>query len=221
MSDFDQCNRPYGLHIDEEVARRKGMLNDPELAYIAPLKNYVQAMRDGPPVREVPDFDPCDGGTNASILILLQDPGPQVNITGFISRNNPDPTAANLCNILSNAGISRDRTIIWNVIPWHLDGQRLTQVERQNAVLCLEGLLRILQNLEFIFVCGRSETAVDVSYRLTSREMKGSTINWSIDTERRVERDSRVICTVHPGDRNRNIRRNEWLSIYDEFVRIR
>ena len=76
---------------------------------------------------EVPEFDPLDGGVDARVLFLLEKPGPmtsgvdgtkQRTGSGFISRNNDDPTAEAIFNFMQQAGISRKMTISWNVIPW-------------------------------------------------------------------------------------------------------
>jgi hypothetical protein len=50
---------------------------------------------------EVPEFDPLDGGVEAQVLFLFEKPGPMTaelggskrSGSGFISRNNDDPTA--------------------------------------------------------------------------------------------------------------------------------
>ena len=51
--------------------------------------------------KAVPDVDPLDGGVNARLLILLETPGPRVLGTGFVSRDNPDGTAANMFRFLT------------------------------------------------------------------------------------------------------------------------
>ena len=56
--------------------------------------------------------------SNARLLILLETPGPRVLGTGFVSRDNPSGTAANMFRFLTNAGIARSDTVIWNIVPW-------------------------------------------------------------------------------------------------------
>src|ERR1700733_350011 len=77
--------------------RRRAMLT---LPHIAPLTAYAAKLRLRGAV-EVPDFDPLDGGVNARVLFLFEKPGPMTadgsafsgSGSGFISRNNDDPTA--------------------------------------------------------------------------------------------------------------------------------
>jgi uracil-DNA glycosylase len=69
---------------------------------------------------DIPLFDPLDGGVNAECLFLLEAPGPKAVCTGFVSRNNPDETAKNLMLLSIEAGIDRERTILWNVVPWYI-----------------------------------------------------------------------------------------------------
>jgi hypothetical protein len=73
---------------------------------------------------EVPDFDPLDGGICARILILKEKPGPTTSASisgrvgsGFISRDNDDPTAEATFRFMSAAGIPRQETLMWNVVP--------------------------------------------------------------------------------------------------------
>lgn len=66
----------------------------------------------------VPDPDPLDGGVEARLLLLLETPGPSIGRTGFVSRDNPTGTAANLFRFLAEAGIARRDTLIWNAVPW-------------------------------------------------------------------------------------------------------
>ncbi len=68
----------------------------------------------------IPDFDPCDGGIDSRLLILLEAPGRKAVSSGFVSRNNPDPTAKNLCLELATVKIPRGVTAIWNIIPWYV-----------------------------------------------------------------------------------------------------
>ena len=72
----------------------------------------------------IPDFDPYDGGVNARVLFLLEALGPKAAGTkvssGFVSSNNPDPTARNLWHLIYEAGILRSETLIWNIVPWYV-----------------------------------------------------------------------------------------------------
>lgn len=111
---------PRTLHFLEAVALRRAMLAEP---HIAPLVAYVADLRVRDPDWEFQEFDPLDGGCGAYILFLLEKPGPMTSPTdkkqgsGFISRNNDDPTAENLFNFMVTAGVERKRTVLWNVIP--------------------------------------------------------------------------------------------------------
>ena len=101
----------------ERDARLK-MLNAP---HMKPLTDYVAALRANLGEQyHIPNFDPCDGGIQARALFLLEAPGPRAKASGFVSSNNPDPTAKNLWNLIHNAGIARTDTLIWNIVPWYV-----------------------------------------------------------------------------------------------------
>jgi len=62
--------------------------------HISPLTAFVEAIRkETGLIREIPYFDPLDGGINAKCLFLFEAPGPRAVYSGFISRNNPDESA--------------------------------------------------------------------------------------------------------------------------------
>lgn len=70
--------------------------------------------------REVPEFDPKNGNEKARFLFLLEAPGPRAVESGFISFDNPDPSARNLQEQLAAAGIRREEIALWNVVPWYI-----------------------------------------------------------------------------------------------------
>jgi uracil-DNA glycosylase len=93
----------YSLHDADEQERRRALLQE---AHIAPLTEYVTYLRtSSEDSRKIPDFDPLDGGTKASVLFLLEAPGRKAVASGFISRDNPDPTARNMTQLLIECGL--------------------------------------------------------------------------------------------------------------------
>ena len=114
--------------------------------------------------KAVPDADPLDGGIDARLLILLETPGPKVLGTGFVSRDNPDGTAANLFRFLTQAGIARSDTVIWNIVPWLIQtaGERNrnpTRAEVAEGLRHLPDFLDLLPRLELAVVAGRKAEA--------------------------------------------------------------
>ena len=82
-----------------------------KLPHVAPLTEYVRELREED-FGDVPYFDPMDGGTKAAFLFLLEKPGPMASSSGFISRNNNDPTAMITYNFMKEAGIDRATTCL-------------------------------------------------------------------------------------------------------------
>lgn len=106
----------------------------------------------------MPMFDPCDGGVNARVLILLEAPGPKAVGSQFISRNNPDRTADNINKLLKSAGIPRKDTIIWNIVPWYIgDNKKIRAATKDDvniALPFLSRLINLLPDLDFIVLMG-------------------------------------------------------------------
>jgi hypothetical protein len=104
MMNIADPNAPYALRDASERVRRLAMSTAP---HIAPLCTYLETLRVERPGHDFPAFDPVDGGVQARVLFLLEAPGPQAVNSTFISRNNPDPTARNMCELQDAAGIKR------------------------------------------------------------------------------------------------------------------
>ena len=139
--DSEIDDHPRSMRDPEVRKRRKAMLHCP---HIEPLAKYAAELRKrkvGEIPIEVPDFDPLDGGIKARVLFLLEKPGPMAGGSGFISRNNDDPTAANILKFMQQAEIPRKLTIIWNVIPWWNGTITLTAPERREGLTCMKELV--------------------------------------------------------------------------------
>lgn len=107
-----------------------------------------------------PWFDPLDGGAEASILLLLETPGPRGGAPRFVSQDNPTATARNLRRFLGAAGIARGDLVIWNAVPWiiHAEGARNrapTRAELAEGRRWLAPLLARLPRLKAAVLAGR------------------------------------------------------------------
>lgn len=146
---------PKALADPAELARRRSLARGRHVAPLKPLLDAIRA-RHG----EVPDPDPLDGGTEARLLLLLETPGPRIRRTGFVSRDNPAETAANLFRALQAAGIARRDTLIWNAVPWviHPEGalnRTPTRPEIAAGLTHLAPLLHGLPVLRVVVLAGR------------------------------------------------------------------
>lgn len=108
----------------------------------------------------LPLFDPADGGGAARLLILLETPGPGGEGPRMVSRDNPTGTARNLRRFLTEAGIARADTLLWNAVPWivHAPGARNRSLRRGEitaGLALLPGLLKLLPRLTVVVLAGR------------------------------------------------------------------
>jgi uracil-DNA glycosylase len=163
-------DEPYTLDSIAERQRRIAMLGQ---SHIEPLQKYLSNIKAEHSEKDLPCFDPCDGGVLAKTLFLLEAPGPKAVGSTFISRNNPDPTARNMCGLLEEAGISRSDTLLWNIVPWYVgDGNRIRAVNtddiRQSFPYVKE-LFSLLPNLKVIALVGKkAQSAKGQIRQLTS-----------------------------------------------------
>lgn len=150
---------PRSMRDENVRKRRKAMLGEP---HIADLTAYVAALRNRA-IGEVPDFDPLDGGKDAQALFLFEKPGPKTSETdggsGFISRNNDDPTAEATFRFMQEARIPRKITVTWNLVPWWNRTRDLTTQERVEGAACIPELIRLLGKLQVVVVVGETASA--------------------------------------------------------------
>ena len=151
------ADAPRSLRFLDNVAARRVML---QASHVAPLSTYVAQLRGRYPGWEFPDFDPLDGGLMADLLFLLEKPGPMTSPqhrrkgSGFISRDNDDPTAEAVFRFMQKARIDRKRTVLWNTIPgWN--GQRAIGAGEVGAgIEELPCLLELLPQLTTVILVG-------------------------------------------------------------------
>jgi hypothetical protein len=71
----------------------------------------------------VPYVAPHYNAANATILSLSSNPGPRaggVGGSGFLSRENDDPTAERMSQIFATVGLSDEHVLPWNAYPWYV-----------------------------------------------------------------------------------------------------
>jgi hypothetical protein len=208
MPQYD--DRARWLRCEDEQERRKKMLSSP---HVAPLCEYVKELRkeygDG---WYLPDFDPLDGGVEAQILFLFEKPGRMTDPngkqtgSGFISRNNNDPTAEHTFAFMNFAGLggkNRRLTCIWNVAPAWNGTTVVRDSETQKVAAHLSGLLSLLPHLKAVVFVGavaanRGEAMV--------REHRPDLI---------------TIRSLHPSPKVKNKNPEKWSSIWREWQKAK
>ncbi|MFC3168507.1 hypothetical protein [Paracoccus fontiphilus] len=125
----------------DAVEMRQRLRAAPQVAQLAEYVDSLRAEDRG----YVPDFDPLDGGVDAEILFLLEKPGPKTDPanggSGFISRDNDDPTAEAICRFMELAQVPRRASLIWNAIPWCNGTTDVSPAERREGMLRLGALM--------------------------------------------------------------------------------
>lgn len=186
---------PCAFRNPECVAERRRMLHDP---HIAPLTAYVERLRAQHPGWEFQEFDPLDGGVDADLLFLLEKPGPMTSPkakaagSGFISRNNDDPTAEAIFAFMQQAGVARKRVVLWNVIPGWNGTIKIRAAELRAGVEALADLLKLLPKLKAVVLVGGQA-------RRAAKQVQALNL--------------RVFTSAHPSRRVRNRYRAMWERI--------
>jgi len=152
---------PKSLKDEAERLARKQLLNQ---EHVAPLTRFVEEIIRQHPKKSTPYFDPFDGGTRAQCLFVLEAPGPNAVESGFISRNNNDESAKNFFEINMEAGIPREKTIIWNIVPWYIGTGKKIRPATTNDINMglpyLHSLIDLLPNLQIVVFIGKKAQRV-------------------------------------------------------------
>jgi hypothetical protein len=161
---------PRSMKHADIRAERRAMLS---LPHVAPLRDFAIALRERLGV-EVPDFDPADGGTGASLLFLLEKPGPMTSAdrtgrvgSGFISLDNDDPTAEAAFGFMKQAGIPRHKVVMWNVIPGWNGTRKITSAELKAGVGEVSALIQRLPAVGGIVLVGNKARRAEPLLRRT------------------------------------------------------
>ncbi|RYD85965.1 MAG: uracil-DNA glycosylase, partial [Verrucomicrobiaceae bacterium] len=75
--------------------------------------------------------------------------------SGFISRNNDDPTAEATFKFMQQAGIPRAETISWNVVPWWNGTRKITATELREGASYVRELVALLPRLRAVVFVGK------------------------------------------------------------------
>ena len=171
-------------------------------SHMGQLDIFVKRLRATYPKGYVPDFDPNDGGIIAEILLLFEKPGcktdPSYGGSGFISQDNDDGTANATKKFIIDAGINREKIVIWNTIPAWNGTRKITSSERKNASNELSHLLNILKNVKSIILVGKEAQKMEKKVNLEKY---------------------RVIKSIHPSPINKKFARTDWENIPSIWAR--
>jgi len=167
MDDMEEPAAPRALR-DPDARSRRRELSDAR--HMWALNEYVAGLRKRPGVVAipgfdplVPDFDPLDGGVDATILFLFEKPGRMTSTTGtrtrtgsgFISRDNDDSTAENTFMFMREAEIPRKSTVTWNAVPRWNGITKVTAAERRDGAEETKRLMGLLPKLRVVVFVGK------------------------------------------------------------------
>lgn len=89
----------------------------------------------------------------------MEKPGPKTDPrnggSGFISRDNDDPTAAAVFTFMWNARVDRKDVVIWNVVPWWDETITIRAAEWTHGLRHLAMLMEALPRLQAVVLVGK------------------------------------------------------------------
>jgi len=141
---------------------------------------------------------------DACALFLFEKPGPKTSESGggsgFISRNNDDPTAENTFNFMHEAQIPRELTVVWNIIPWWNGEIAFDHAELEDGLSCLRQLIDLLPKLKAVVLVGKK--AGRARSFLEGRGLH-------------------VLESAHPSPKVKARWRNRWEAIPKEWAKVK
>lgn len=194
----DTSDSPRMFADPRQVALRREELSKPHAMQLAAFVNSLRVQFHS---HTVPDFDPWDGGTRAKALFLFEKPGRMAAASGFISRNNDDGTAANTFEFMRRAGIAREKTCMWNVVPFWDGTTHLDAAQLACGAMALSNLMHLLSELRVVVLVG--SRAANAWFALKNAG------------------DLPTIRSAHPSPVNRAFRRASWEAIPAEWAKAK
>lgn len=117
--------------------------------------------------------------------------------SGFISRDNDDPTAEAIFTFMRQAGIAREDTVLWNVIPWWNGTRKITPAEMTAGLQEFDALKGLLPRLTTVIAVGRR-----------AERAKAAVEKYGLA----------FYASVHPSPINRAARREVWDAIPETWA---
>lgn len=166
-------DQPKLLRNRTAVEDRLAQIQEP---HVKQLTAYVEALRSEVGCPFIPYFDPWDGGINSECLFLLEAPGRNAVASGFISRNNNDETAKNFFHLNREAGLPRERSILWNIIPWYIGTETkirpAVKKDIADGVPHLLSLLTLLPKLRAVVLLGHNAEQAEYHFSSMKPEVR-------------------------------------------------
>lgn len=135
---------------------RQQQRDDRYVPHIGPINRLVDELIKSKN-KWVPYVAPIYGGTEAKLLYVLRDPGPQTHPdnggSGFLSLENDDATAENIFNLFAEANIRPKDALPWNAYPWYINRKPKSE-ELVDGVEALKRVIDLLPDLKVIMFLG-------------------------------------------------------------------
>ena len=151
---------PNGRNSDPAtVADKMARIRDPHVAELNGLADSIAASL-SLPRGHVPYLDPDQGGVNARLLVLLDNPSTKAEAgtgSGLLSLDNNDRTARNCREAYARHNVSWSDVVHWNVVPFPVAGAKnggSTAAERAQAAHWTRKFVDLCPNLEFVLLLG-------------------------------------------------------------------
>lgn len=127
--------------------------------HVRPLNDLADA--EGLPHGHVPYVDADQGGVNARMLVLLDNPSTKAEAgtgSGLLSLDNNDRTARNCREAYARHGVSWQDVVHWNVAPAPVVNKNghSSAGERNRGVRWTREVVALLDNLEIVLLLGNS-----------------------------------------------------------------
>lgn len=158
----DPGSMPNGLNADSAVVADK--IDRIRVPHVRPLNDLSDTIADsvGLPHGHVPYVDPDQGGINARLLILLDNPSTKAESgtgSGLLSLDNNDRTARNCREAYERHGVAWSDVVHWNVVPFPVAGMKnggSTPAERTQSVRWTRALVDLCPLVETVLLLGEA-----------------------------------------------------------------
>lgn len=174
--------------------------------HVAPINELVGTLSQAKHGVRLPLAAPWHGGIHAPVLSVLNDPGEEALVPGYLCLRNPDRASDRQRHLMTAFDIDPADFCPWNGYPWPRENKKdLTPDEALDGGQALLEMMSLMTNLRLLLLLGRK-----------ARDAADAVLPELTDTYPQVQ----VIRSLHPLGAKSTVHREEQKLVWANIAQL-